>query len=405
MVEGYINRSIKNAFKELSSAFPVVLITGARQVGKSTFLLNQVEAARQYVTLDNPKIRYLAQNDPESFLELYPAPIIIDEIQYAPELFPYLKIMVDQEQKAGQYWLTGSQMFRMMQGVSESLAGRVGLLNLYSLSLREIAGLLGAPFLPGNWNKPTPDMLLPDVYKRIVRGGMPKLEQAGQLSPERYFSSYFQTYIERDIRELIRIENEGKFVRFISLVAARTGMELVYDHLANEAQIDIKTAQSWLSLLVTSGLVYLLQPYANNAVKRIIKRPKIVFMDTGLAAYLAHWSDAATLEVSAASGFFFETLVLSEIIKSYAHHGLDPASKLFYYRDDRQREIDLLIIQNGTVYPVEIKKHSNPGADALRHFSVIESFGLKRGTGAVICNSKELLPMTQTDWMVPLSYL
>lgn len=405
MADHYIDRTIRDAFIELSSAFPVVLITGARQVGKSTFLLNQAGEDRRYVTLDNPQLRLLAQSDPASFLELHPPPLLIDEVQYAPVLFPYIKMAVDSNQTPGQYWMTGSQMFRMMQGVSESLAGRVGLLNLYSFSQREMNQLPGAPFLPGNWNKPLPDLSLPAVYEQLLRGGMPKLVQSPRLSPERYFSSYLQTYIERDIRDLIRIQHEGKFIRFVSLIAARTGMELVYDHLASEAQIDIKTAQSWLSLLVTSGLVHLLPPYHNNAIKRIIKRPKIIFMDTGLAAYLAHWTDAKTMALSPVAGSFFETYVIADIIKGYAHHGLDPAGRLFYYRDDRQREIDLMIIENGTVYPIEIKTHSNPGQEAIRHFSVTDGFGLARGPGAVICNSKNLLPIKGNDWMVPLSYL
>lgn len=285
----YIERKIEKQLSYLSEHFPAVVIAGARQTGKTTLIKNLigVKEGMTYVTLDYPRIRELARSDPELFLQQYPAPVIIDEVQYAPELLPYIKIRIDENRQNGQYFLTGSQMFRLMKNVSESLAGRVGILSLYALSRAEIYGTEEVPFLPSNKLRPKHDETITTVFDHIFRGSMPQMVIDPELTPEAYFGEYMQTYMERDIRELIEIKNESKFLKFIACVAARTGQELNLTDMGRDVGIDTKTADSWLSLLVTSGLVYLLQPYSGNTIKRIVKRPKLYFMDTGLACYLS----------------------------------------------------------------------------------------------------------------------
>ena len=358
-----------------------------------------------YVTLDHPRIRDLARTDPELFLQQYSAPLIIDEIQYAPELLPFIKMIIDQDRKNGQYFLTGSQMFRLMKNVSESLAGRAGILSLYGLSRAEIFGTDEVPFLPTNDLFFKSEETLPTVFDKILRGSMPQMIIDPELTPEAYFGEYVQTYLERDIRELIEIKNEMKFLRFLACAAARTGQELNIQDLARDTDVAPKTAENWLSLLVTSGLVYLLQPYSGNTIKRIIKRPKMYFMDTGLACYLSLWNNARVLENSAMAGAMFETYVVSEIIKQYANQGLDVRSRLAYYRDNRGKEIDLLILKDGCIYPVEIKKSADPGTSALRNFNVLDSLPEESGEGAVICLSSAAYPLDRRNKVVPVGML
>ena len=260
----------------------MLILPTARQVGKTT-LLNQMKNDEvRYVTLDYPHIRSLARNDPELFLQQYQAPLIIDEIQYAPELLPYIKIRVDKAQQNGLYYLTGSQMFHMMKNVSESLAGRVGILSMYSLSRAEIEGRESAPFLPNKVNQSESNDTITGVFEKIYRGGMPRMITDQELLPEDYFGAYMQTYLERDIRDLISIKNENKFLKFISCAAARTGQEMNLADLAKDVEIDRKTADGWLSVLVSSGLVYLLQPYSGNTIKRWMSVPCGRFIWPGL---------------------------------------------------------------------------------------------------------------------------
>ena len=338
-------------------------------------------------------------------MQQYPAPLIIDEVQYAPELLPYIKIRIDEDRKNGQYFLTGSQMFRLMKNVSESLAGRVGILSLYAFSRAEIYGTEEIPFLPSNTLKLKHEETITSVFDRIFRGCLPQMVVDTDLSPEAFFGEYVQTYIERDIRELIEIKNESKFLKFISCVAARTGQEVNLSDLGKDVGIDAKTADSWLSLLVTSGLVYLLSPYSSNTIKRIVKRPKLYFMDTGLACYLSLWNDPRVLENSAMAGAMFETYVVSEIIKEYSNKGIDVRSRLAYYRDNNGREIDLMIIENGTIYPIEIKKNADPGRDALKNFSVLEKLPDKIGEGAVICLSSLAYPLDSNNKVIPVGMI
>ena len=402
----YIQRILEPKLEELSGHFPVVMICGARQVGKTT-LLRQFIAGHDeinYVTLDYPMLRSLARTDPELFLQQYEAPLVIDEIQYAPELLPYIKIRADRYGQNGMYFLTGSQMFHMMKNVSESLAGRVGILSMYSFSRAETEGRTSEAFLPSRHTKfPLAGQdTVSDIFQKIYRGGMPRMAVDPELTPEDYFGGYVQTYLERDIRDLNAVRDETRFMRFISCAAARTSQEVNLADLAKDVGIDSKTADGWLSILVSSGIVYLLQPYSGNTIKRIVKRPKLYFMDTGLACYLSMWNDPRTLELSAMSGAFFETWVVSEIIKSYVNQGLEVRGRLFYYRDNNGKEIDLLILQNGVLYPIEIKKSADPGRDVLKNFRVLEALPEKTGEGAVICMTPMIVPLDRMNLLVPV---
>lgn len=418
----YINRSIQSKFDEMNGKFPVILVTGARQTGKSTLLeyINNFSNKKiNYVTLDNMMERANAIEDPENFLRLHEAPLIIDEFQYAPNLLSYIKIQVDEARKnemfgdgkevKTMYYLTGSQVFQTMKNVSESLAGRIGILELNPLSTREINKLKEDCFIPDiNILKKKEKIEyepLGKIFDRILKGSYPILYNGQENNLENFYSAYIKTYIERDIRELINIKDEVKFLKFISAVAARTGQEYNANDIGRDIGIDNKTVDEWMSILRNTFLVYFLQPYSNNAVSRVIKRPKIYFMDTGLACYLAGYLDSRTLEKSAYSGQIFETYVVSEIIKSYTNNSRDPRMHLYYYRDSNNKEIDLLVIHENNIYPVEIKKGANPGKEAIKNFNVVEKFELKSPNGVVICLSKEIHALNEKNYLVPIEYI
>ncbi len=401
----YIPRTLEAKLNYLAEHFPIVMVCGARQVGKTT-LLNQMKKGPrelQYVTLDYPRLRSLAREDPELFLQQYQAPLIIDEIQYAPELLPYIKIRADQVPDNGLYYLTGSQMFHMMKNVSESLAGRVGILSMYSLSRAEIEGRASVPFLPGRIPMARSADTITGIFEKIYRGGMPPMITDPDLLPEDYFGAYMQTYLERDIRDLVAVKDENKFLKFISCAAARSGQEVNLADMAKDVEIDRKTADGWLSILVSSGIVYLLPPYSGNIIKRIVKRPKLYFMDTGLACYLSLWNNPRALELSAVAGAMFENYVVSEIIKSYANQGISTRGRLCYYRDNNGKEIDLMILENGKIYPVEIKKSADPGKNALKNFSVLDGLPEETGEGAVICMTPMVIPLDEKNKLVPVA--
>ena len=401
----YINRAMQQALSNAAKHFPVVMLCGARQIGKTT-LLEKICSDRNdvtFVTLDHPQLRMIAKEDPELFLNQYKTPLVIDEIQYAPELLIYIKMRVDKNNEPGQYFLTGSQMFRMMRGVSESLAGRVAMLSMYSLSGSEIRGESSVPFLPdGEYFKNEP-IDVADMFEKIYIGGMPRLVNDKEMPVELFFSSYLQTYLERDIRDIVNVKDEVKFLKFISCAAARTAQELNLSDISSDVGIDIKTAENWLSVLVSSGLVYLLQPYSANTVKRIVKRPKLYFTDTGLCCYLSMWNNPKALSVSAMAGPMFETYAFCEILKSYANAGLDTRSRLSYYRDNTGKEIDLIITQNGVLYPVEFKKNADPGKDAVKNFDVLQSLNMPVGRGAVICLASTVIPLDEKNRIIPIT--
>lgn len=401
----YINRTLEKHIKQLSNQFKVILVTGARQVGKST-LLKHCDPERNYVTLDDYRAREMALNDPELFLQRYKAPLIIDEIQYAPSILSYIKIAVDNSDKKGQYWLTGSQQFHMMKNVTESLAGRVAIVDLKGLSLKELDDLEQVPFVPTsdnieNMRKSSKYHDLTDIYQKIWRGSYPEVNTNTDTDWETFYKSYLRTYIERDIKDLNAVKNEMDFIKFLKVLAARTGQMLDYTDISKEVGVSSPTIKSWVSILVSSNIVYLLQPYFSNINKRIVKTPKIYFMDTGLCSYLTNWDNSQVLESGAMSGAIFETYVVSEIIKSYAHNIKEP--NIYYYRDKDKREIDVIIERNGKLYPIEIKKSSNPDKSAIKNFSVISEDNL--GNGAVVCLAKEDYPITKNINAIPISYI
>lgn len=406
----YYERILEKTIAETSNTFPVVLVTGPRQVGKTTLLTKMAEKNRTIVSLDNPTVRSLAKTDPELFLQRYKPPVLIDEVQYAPELFVYIKIYVDSHKNNGDFWLTGSQAFEMMQHVTESLAGRVGIIRLYGLSNSEIEKTFHEEFsvnlnLLIDRKNASHAMDVTSVFRRIYQGSMPRLYENPDVNHDRYFESYIETYITRDIKELTHVSDETTFLHFIRAAAARTATNINYTELAEETGISSPTARKWLSLLITSGLVLLIQPFSNNALHRIVKTPRMYFMDTGLCAYLTGWNSPEALERGAMNGAFFETWVVSEIFKSYTNMGKNPP--LYFYRDSNNKEIDLLIYQNATLYPIEIKKSAQP-KNAAKHFSVLKKFSdgtggqkASAGNGAVICLASDVLPIDRMNCYVP----
>ncbi len=393
-----------------SRTFPVTLLTGPRQVGKTTLLNSVAEPGRGYVTLDDMDARALAESDPALFLQRYRPPIIIDEVQYAPNLFSQIKLVVDRSKKNGLFWLTGSQKFHLMRSVTESLAGRVAILELNGFSQAEINGQadLASPFLPTeDWLKQARQRAfrigLDALYKRIWRGSYPRLIAEPDIQTDLFYSSYIQTYIQRDIKEIIKISSEKAFYNFIRVIAARTSQLLNYADIARDVGIDQKTAKAWLSALEASGLVYLLQPYHNNLTNRLVKTPKLYFLDTGLCAFLTKWSTPQALEAGAFSGAILETWVVSELLKSYWYNGKTPY--FYFYRDKDKKEIDLVIEQDNILYPVEIKKSATPSLSAANNFGLLEKLGQPIGKGAVLCLRQKDIPLSAKINAIPVGYL
>ena len=417
----YISRTMEEKLISMIDNYQVIMITGPRQVGKSTllnFISRKIGKKINKVTLDNLILRNQAQEDPELFLRTYETPLIIDEFQRAPELLSYIKMIVDndnekitfgeKEHTETLYFLTGSQIFETMEEISESLAGRVGILDLYGLSEREIEKKESNLFIPNIDNirkrEKTEYKSTIELYKKIYMGSYPELYTTNK-DIEQYYSDYFRTFIEKDIRKSINIKDENKFIKFVSSLAARTGQEFIASSIAREIGIDDKTANSWLSTLKNTGIIFLLQPYMNNSVGRAIKRKKIYFTDTGFACYLAGYVDHVTLEKSAYSGAIFETYVVNEIIKSFTNQGKDARKHLYYYRDNNQKEIDLLINYNNVIYPIEIKKSANPGKDAIKNFDVANNFEPEKGNGIVLCMAKDIIAYDDDNYMVPIEYI
>ena len=406
----YLERSLENVIKQITTQFPVLLITGPRQVGKTTILRHLADEQRQYVTLDDPVFAKLARDEPQLFLERFSGPVIIDEIQYAPELLPYIKMEIDQNRQPGKYWLTGSQQFQLMRGVSESLAGRIGIIKLVGLSQWEIKRLpdLDRPFLPDEESLSNKLLAATSIshtrmYDKIWRGAFPGVVADRQADKTFFYSSYVQTYLQRDVRDLARVGDETAFLRFLQVAAARTGQLLNLADMARDADISPNTAKHWLSILETSGIIYLLQPYHSNLNKRLVKAPKLYFIDTGLCSYLTQWSDARTLEAGAMSGAMLETFVVTEILKSYWNSGLE--APLYYYRDKDKKEIDLLICQDQTLYPIEIKKTIQPDARMARHFGLLDKLGCKVGFGAIVCLTRTFFPITHRLNAIPITLI
>ena len=399
---------MENRILELSRSYSAILLTGPRQAGKTTMLRELAEKeniGRRYVTLDDLADRDLAKNDPALFLQLHKPPILIDEVQYAPELFTYIKIHIDEHHNPGDFWMTGSQIFRLMRGVQESLAGRVALLHMSPLSQREITGAPCVPFTVD------PERLLaeqdqidpvttPELFARLWHGSMPGLISGRTPDRNVFYSSYLSTYVERDVRELSGSVDALKFNRFVTAVAARCSQLLNYSSLAEDADIDVQTSKAWINILETLGIIFLLHPYSNNVLKRTIKTPKVYFYDTGLVCYLTRWSSPEVAESGAMSGALLENYTVSEIMKSYQNAGREPY--LYFYRDRDAKEIDVILEGDGKLCPLEIKKTVTPDKRLTRAFSVIDRSPLRLGTGAVLCMAEKLSAFDSSNLIIPI---
>ena len=407
----YIDRHMEQQIITASKYYPVVMVCGQRQVGKSTMLNHIKGEQRRYVTLDDGNARRLASADPALFFETYGTPLLIDEIQRVPSLLLEMKRIVDEkalagEDNSGMFWITGSQKFKMMKDVSESLAGRIAVFDLAGLSSAEIEKR------PAELFDPSLDSLrqrlstankkdVHQIYEAIFRGGMPKLITT-DIDRDRYYMDYVNTYIERDVKDLAQVGKLNEFYNFIVYMAARTGQELKYDDIASNIGVSAPTAKAWVTILERSGIIFILHPYSSNITKRLVKTPKVYFMDTGLAAYLCRWPDPVTIENGAMDGAFLETYVVTEIVKSYYNAG-KPVD-LYYYRDIDGKEIDLLILKENRIYPVEVKKGKRP-VHADKNYSALGKLKQPIEPGLIMCMSDELIPYNRESWYCPVSVL
>jgi predicted AAA+ superfamily ATPase len=394
----------------MSEFFKAVLVTGARQVGKTTMLKHLAEGKnRTYVTLDNKMARELAQTDPVLFFQTYKPPILIDEVQYAPELFEQIKILCDGSEETGRFWLTGSQQYKMMKKARETLAGRIGILTLYSLSQTEKAGVVflgdldfSLPCLQARQTL-VPKNDVTAVFEHIWRGGMPQVLHADAEQRQEYYDSYINTFLMRDVAELGGVTDSLRFGKFLTACAALTGEQVNYKTLAETADISQPTAKEWTRLLEGLSIVYLLRPYANNALKRLTKTPKLYFCDTGLAAHLSMWLTRETLMNGAASGHFFENYVIAELLKSYSY--APSKANMTYYRDSNAKEIDIFIEENNSVHPLEIKKSASPDRREVKKFAVLEKIAVQTGAGGIICMCEEAIPVDPRNCFIPCNLI
>lgn len=403
------SRQMKPLIEALIKQFPAVLVTGPRQVGKST-MLQHISEDYQYVTFDDPMVLSMAKNDPSLFMLNYSGKLILDEVQYVPELFSSLKLVIDKQKTSELYLLSGSQAFHLMQNVTESLAGRVAVLKLQGFSLREIQQLdFSLPFIP------TQDYIfarekvvqpIENIWKIIHQGYMPRLYEQ-ETNWEIYYASYVSTYIERDVRSLTNVSSITDFTRFMVAIAARSGELLNYSNVAQEVGVSMDTIKRWMAILETSGIIYLLKPYSNNHLKRAIKTPKVYMLDTGLMAWLTKWLTPETISKGAKSGQFLETFAVSEIIKSFYNKGIEPP--IYFYRDTNQKEIDLLIEYDRTLYPVEIKTSASPDKKMVKAFSILKDnfpeSEIKIGIGVIINQYPQRLWLAEDLVALPVWYI
>ena len=404
----YIKRDLEKVVLEVSRQFPALLVTGPRQVGKTTMLQKLMEGTnRHYVTLDDLNDRALAQADPQMFFQLHKPPILIDEVQYAPELFPYIKILADRERRPGDFWLTGSQSFRLAELAGESLAGRVCLLHMSTLSQAELYGAPDdGPFalelsaLQARIARRAPAGVS-EMFQRIFQGSMPALASGAITQRNLFYSSYISTYIERDVRQLSGSIEAVEFLRFLTAAACRVGQMVNYADIGNDMDgMRSDKVQEWLGLLEKSGILFYLHPYSNNLLKRTVTKPKLYFYDTGLVAYLTKWSSAETLEAGALNGAILENYAVAEIRKSYFNAGEEPV--LYYYRDNDAKEIDIVLEADGVLHPMEIKKTANPAPQLARPFKLLDKGERRRGQGAILCLKDALSAIDSQCLIVPL---
>ena len=404
----YLERHIYSYIERMFNQFKVILITGSRQVGKSTMLKEKLSSQYEYVVLDDFAELDFAKNDPALFMKNHKIPLIVDEVQRAPELFLQLKYIVDQSFEKGKIVLTGSQSYKLLRTVSDSLAGRVCIIDMASLSMREKLQIdFNLNFLPVDDYFETRSQKLnkyEDLWTHIQRGSMPELYDQN-IEWESFYRSYVRTYLERDVAELINVKNLLKFNNFMKCLASRTGELVNSDAIARDVGVSVKTIQEWTSILESSGIIRLLHSYENNLTNRTVKTPKVYFMDTGLVCYLVGWSSPQVAMNGAMSGALFENFIISEIIKSYYNSGHD-AQNLYFYRDKEKHEIDLVIEKDGVLYPVEIKKSSRPTIDMAKHFSVLSKIpGKTVGKGCILCQCEKKMFLSDDVIAVPVEYL
>lgn len=402
----YIKRDIEEKILALSREYACILITGPRQVGKTTVLRQLMDDDRAYVTLDDLEERSLAKRDPAMFLQLHPTPIMIDEVQYAPELFSYLKIEIDKGAKPGTYWLTGSQAFKLMTLAQESLAGRVAILHMPSLSQHELYG--SGPCVPFTLDldalkqreKANTPADVSQMYQRIWQGFMPGLASGKFSDRDVFYSSYLQSYIDRDVKDQVQLADPLQFRDFVRAAACRAGQMLNVHDIAQDVGVSDDTAKRWLQVLEKSDIIFYLRPYSNNLLKRTVKTPKLYFFDTGLVAYLTRYSTPEILACGAMNGAILENFVVAELLKSY--HNNAKECLLWYYRDSNSNEIDMVMESDGMLHPLEIKRSVNPGSELIAAFKLLDKASLPRGTGAVLCMRPRLSAINSENYILPI---
>ena len=415
----YISRDIEKVLLEAADSFQVITLYGSRQVGKTTTVDVLFGDDFEFVTLDDADELDLALSNPRAFFESHPWPAIIDEVQKAVGLLNEIKRIVDAQRRIWMknneprrlmFILTGSNQFELQEGISESLAGRTAVINMSGFTQvekrREHGKLFEVDFdvsMKTQHDHPGYHISSQEIFEDIVQGGMPDI-CTGESKRDIYYKAYIDTYIERDVRKLISASSEMLFRKFIALVALRTAQEVTYNEISNALGINVETCKRWLSILQTSGIIYLLEPYMANASKRIIKAPKLYFMDTGLCAYLCKWPNAQMLMDCGMSGAFFETYVVSEIIKSFYNSGTEPRQYLYYYRDIDKKEVDILLVKDGSLYPVEIKKGVAP-SKPTKNFKVLEKYNMPIKRGMVIDSAEKVRALNDSAFIFPVSLL
>lgn len=402
----YIKRDIEEKIRLLNEEYACILITGPRQVGKTTVLRAIMDDSRTYVTLDDMEERALAKRDPAMFLQLHDTPIFIDEVQYAPELFSAIKMAIDNGAAPGSFWLTGSQAFRMMELAQESLAGRVAVLHMPSLSQHEVYGsgectpfTVDLPALKARKQTHVPTDIAA-IYERIWNGSMPGLVSGKYTDRDVFYSSYVQTYIDRDVTEQIQLTDKLLFRDFIRAAACRSGQMLNVHDIASDVGVSNDTAKRWLQVLEKSDIIFFLRPYSNNLLKRTVQTPKMYFFDTGLVAYLTRYSSPEILANGAINGAILENYVVAEIRKTYMSCGKE--CLMWYYRDKDSNEIDLVIESDGELHPLEVKRSVNPGTELIRAFAILDKGSVPRGVGAILCMRPELSAIDARHLIVPI---
>lgn len=395
------DREVKERIKKINNTFRVLVVTGPRQVGKTTLLESMMPKNMTKVSLDDETLRKEAQENPKIFLDSYSTPLFIDEVQYAPQLFPYIKMKVDKNKERGQYWLSGSQLFDLMKNVTESLAGRAGIVKMNSFTYSEILQNSKKEIFDPQKLKQKEYIDVNKIFERIFNGGMPELYDIKDMDRNDFYYSYINTYIEKDIKKIKNIGNIESFKKFMRDIAIRTGTTLNYSDIANDVGVAVNTIKDWVSILVSTGIIYLLEPYSSNKLKRLTHMPKIIFMDSGLACYLANWENAKALQLSEISGHFFESYVVSELIKSYDNKGIN--LEISHFRNKETEEIDLILFKNNTLYPLEIKKTANPRKDMIKNFRHLEKVNMKLGNGGIICLYDKLMKLDDNNYIIPIS--